>query len=240
MKVPAKTKNQSATTRLGNSGRRVRRDPAVRTPAVIDWIRESIRIGQLVPGQRLVEADITATTGASRSRVREALQRLETEGLVEIEEFRGASVKRYTRDEVRQIYLARMALEGLAAGEFAATAAPAAKHRLVEIQDELNQWEHTGNHERFARLNAAWHDLIVDSAGNEYVRQFLARLTVPIYRFLFATLYSTERIDAANADHRRITAAIVAGDAGSAEQGMRDHVRHGLEALRDIDAGFYS
>jgi DNA-binding GntR family transcriptional regulator len=239
VKVPAKTKKKSATPRPGSPGHRIRREPAVRTPAVIDWIREKIRVGRLVPGQRLVEADITAATGASRRRVREVLQRLETEGLVEIEEFRGASVKRYSWDEVRQIYLARMALEGLAAGEFAAADAAAAKHRLVEIQEELNQWEHTGNHERFARLNAAWHDLIIDSAGNEYVRQFLTRLTVPIYRFLFATMYSSQRIDSANADHRRITAAIVAGDAASAEQEMRGHIRHGLEALGEVDAGFH-
>src|SRR5690349_10615787 len=65
---------------------------------VIEWIRERIRRGRLVPGQRLVEADIIREVGASRSRVREALQRLATEGLVTIEEFRGASVKHFTRD----------------------------------------------------------------------------------------------------------------------------------------------
>ena len=67
---------------------------AFKTSAVADWVRERIRLGKLVPGQRLIEADMVRETGASRSKVREALQRLESEGLVTIEEFRGASVKR--------------------------------------------------------------------------------------------------------------------------------------------------
>lgn len=206
---------------------------------VADWLRERIRLGAFVPGQRLVEADITRETGASRSKVREAFQRLETEGLIAIEEFRGASVKRITWDEVRQIYRARMALEGLAAGEFAAADAPELKAQLAAIQDEMNQWEHTGDHDRFAKLNGAWHALILEGSGNDYVRQFLARLTVPIYRLLFSTFYNAARIDNANADHRRITAAIVEGRVEDAEQAMRDHISQGLEALSEINSHFY-
>src|SRR5689334_23696044 len=82
----------------------------VSVSTVVEWIRDRIRRGRLVPGQRLVEADIIRELSASRSRVREALQRLSTEGLVTIEEFRGASVKQFSRDEIRQIYRARMAL----------------------------------------------------------------------------------------------------------------------------------
>lgn len=208
------------------------------TRDVVEWVRERIRLGKFVPGQRLVEVDITRDTGASRSKVREALQRLETEGLVEIEEFRGASVRRMTWDEVRQIYRTRMALEGLAAGEFAGSGSDEAKQALARIQDELNQQEHKGDHERFARLNSAWHAQIIDGAGNDYVRRFLARLTVPIYQILFATFYNAQRIDAANADHRRITAAILEGRADDAERAMRDHIEQGLTALSEISSHF--
>ena len=221
--------------------------PAMKLPSepkgtrdVVEWVRERIRLGKFVPGQRLIEADITRDTGAGRSKVREALQRLETEGLVEIEEFRGASVRRMTWDEVRQIYRARMALEGLAAAEFAAADAPDAKAELARIQEELNQQEHTGDHDRFARLNSAWHAAIVNGANNDYVRRFLARLTVPIYQILFATFYSPQRIDAANADHRRITAAIIDGRVNDAEIAMRDHIEQGLAALSEINSHFDS
>src|SRR5690348_17337424 len=85
---------------------------------IANWIRSQIRGQRLVPGQRLVEVDIIRQTGGSRFKVREAFQRLAAEGLVEIEEFRGASVRNATMDEVRQLYTARGALEGLCAADF--------------------------------------------------------------------------------------------------------------------------
>lgn len=202
------------------------------------WLRDRIRKGRFVPGQRLVEADIIAETGATRIKVREALQRLATEGLVEIEEFRGASVKRFTPAQIRQIYRARMALEGLAAAEFAAADLPELKQRLVQIQKEMDAWEDSGGHDRFAELNNAWHELILEGAGNDYIRQFISYLTVPIYRLLFSTFYTKERIQLANADHRLITTAIVEGRVDDAERAMRSHISDGLEALAELDSHF--
>lgn len=208
------------------------------TSDVADGIRQRIRLGRYVPGQRLIEGDLIRETGASRSRVREALQRLAIEGLITIEEFRGASVKRITWDEVRQIYQARMVLEGLAAREFAASDAADMKAELVALQGEMDAREDSGNHDEFAKLNDAWHSLIIDGAGNEYVRQFLSRLTIPIYRLLFSTFYNANRIDDANADHRLITTAIVEGRVDDAERAMRAHIHQGLIALSDIRSHF--
>ena len=211
---------------------------AAGTERVSDWVRERIRHGRLVPGQRLVEADIVAATGASRGKVREALRRLEAEGLVTIEDFRGASVKRLGPDEVRQIYQARMALEGLAAAECAARADAGLRARLAALQGELDSVEHAADHDRFARLNEAWHRTIIEGSGNQFIAQFLTRLTVPIYRLLFSTFYTAQRIATANADHRAITAAIVGARPEAAECAMRAHIRAGLEALIELNAHF--
>jgi DNA-binding GntR family transcriptional regulator len=220
-------------------GTKSKKTPAVRgenvtVSEVVEWIRDRIRRGKLVPGQRLVEADIIRELSATRSRVREALQRLSTEGLVTIEEFRGASVKKFSHDEVRQMYRARMVLEGLAAGDFAAADAPDLKRRLARLQNELNGLEHSSDHERFAKLNDEWHDLIIEGSGNDYVRHFVERLRIPVYRLLFATFYGARRIDKANAGHRKITEAILQGRAQVAERLMRDHIAEGLEALSDL------
>jgi DNA-binding GntR family transcriptional regulator len=204
-------------------------------PDIAEWLRESIRLGRLVPGQRLVEADIVAATSGSRSKVREAFRRLEAEGLVTIEEFRGASVKRLGPDEVRAMYQARMALEGLAAAECATRATDALRKRLRATQEQLDKVESRGDHDRFAKLNAVWHGLIIEGSGNPYIAQFLAHLTVPIYRLLFSTFYSRHRISRANADHRVITAAIVEGRAADAEKAMRAHIGNGLTALLELD-----
>lgn len=211
--------------------------PAQKGPAdVAAWLRERIRMGRLVPGQRLVEADLVEATGASRSKVREALRRLEAEGLVSIEEFRGASVKRLGPDEVRQIYQARMALEGLAAAECAVRADAALRGQLRDMQAQLDEVEHAGDHDRFARLNGAWHQLIIKGSGNPYIAQFLTHLTVPIYRLLFSTFYTRQRLADANADHRLITAAIVERRAADAERAMRAHIGNGLAALIELDS----
>jgi len=211
-------------------------ETSVTTRAVMALLREKIRIGRLVPGQRLVEADIVKETGASRGKVREALRRLETEGLVSIEEFRGASVRQLSMDEVHQIYKARMALEGMAAGEFARSDNTKLKKQLQKLQTGMNGLEKTGDHGRFAQLNDAWHALIIEGSGNYYATQFLRQLSVPVYRLLFSTFYNAQRIDRANADHKVITRAIVDGRVDDAERAMRNHILDGFAALIEINA----
>ncbi len=204
------------------------------TADVATWLRNRIRTGRVVPGQRLIEADIIHDTGATRSRVREAIQRLESEGLIVIEEFRGASVRSFSDDEVRQIYRARMALEGLAAHDFAAAHDPDRKTELARLQDAMNPLEQSGDHAGFAKLNDAWHDLILEGAGNDYVRTFVDRLRLPLYRLLFTAFYQPHRIDDANRDHRLITAAIIAGNAEEAERLMRAHIDAALLAVGSL------
>jgi DNA-binding GntR family transcriptional regulator len=211
-------------------------ESAVKTGDIVALLREQIRLGRLVPRQRLVEADIVKETGASRSKVREALRRLESEGLVSIEEFRGASVRHLSMDEVHQIYKARMALESMAAGEFARSQNLKLKKELNRLQTGMNALERTGSHDRFANLNDAWHKLIIQGSGNFYAAQFLAQLTVPVYRLLFTTFYNAQRIDRANADHKVITRAIVEGRADDAEQAMRKHILDGFAALGEINS----
>ena len=212
-----------------------RRRNTLSTEELVGWAREKIRTGRFAPGQRLIESDIIRETGASRNKVRDALQRLATEGLVTIEPFRGASVKSVSADEVRQMYEARMAIEGFAARQCAAANDRKLKENLKKTQKEMNDWVKRGDHERFAKLNSQWHALIVDGAGNEYFHQFLSRLTIPLYRLLFTTFYSVNRIVAANSDHEKITRAIVAGNAEDAEALMREHIAKGLKALSEID-----
>lgn len=203
-----------------------------------DWLRERIRRGRLVPGQRLVEADISGETGASRAKVREAFQRLEAEGLVAIEAFRGASVRRVSIEEIRQIYRARVALEGICAADFASYATAEQKNRLLELQAGLDECVAERAAERFGRLNHDWHKQIIDGSGNNVVRDLLARLTVPINRLLFESFYDEERLRIANSDHKQITQLIMVGDSAGAEAAMRKHVGDGFQTLSHIAGEF--
>ncbi len=198
-----------------------------------------IRARRLVPGQRLVEVEIIRQTGASRSKVREAFQRLEAEGLVEIEEFRGASVRTASLDEVKLVYRTRGVLEGASAADCARNATPELLASLVEITEEIEQCVAENRGERFGRLNAQWHNLIMEGAGNFVLRGLVQRLTTPLHHLLFEVFYNSERLTAAAADHRVILAAIQARDPDAAEKAMRQHVENGFQFLSGLDRAYH-
>jgi DNA-binding GntR family transcriptional regulator len=203
-----------------------------------DWIRERIRRGQFAPEQRLVEVDIIRKTGGSRLKVREAFQRLAAEGLVEIEPFKGASVRSTSLEEVRQIYQARAALEGVTAADFAVLASDEQREELQRLQAELELCVENRTPERFGRLNAQWHQLLVEGAGGTLIGELLQRLNVPIHRLLFDSFYDADRLRTANEDHRRILQAILARDGPAAEQAMREHVQAGYRMLYAIETAY--
>jgi DNA-binding GntR family transcriptional regulator len=202
---------------------------------IAEWIRTQIRRQRLVPGQRLVEVDIIRQTGGSRFKVREALQRLSAEGLVDIEEYRGASVRDASMDEVRQLYQARGALEGICAADFTRKATPEQKAELAAIAAEMEECVAGAAPEHFARLNAQWHNLIMEVAGNFVIQGIVHRLNTPIHHLVFESFYRGERLRAAVQDHRVIVDAIMADDCNAAEAAMRAHVINGLQYLAELD-----
>jgi DNA-binding GntR family transcriptional regulator len=208
-------------------------------PEVADWIRERIRNRRFVAGQRLVEFDITRKTGASRFKVREALQRLAAEGLVSIEEYRGASVRSATMAEVRQLYRARGALEGICAADFTRKATPEQRARLKEIAEAMERTVEAGPSEDFGSLNAQWHGLIMEDSGNAVIHGLVQRLNTPVHHLVFETFYRAERLKSALADHKLILDAILGGDPEGAELAMRQHVENGLSYLQKLDETVY-
>jgi len=202
---------------------------------IADWIRSQIRNSRLVPGQRLVEVDIIRQTGGSRFKVREAFQRLAAEGLVDIEEFRGASVRGATRDEIRQLYQARALLEGLCARDFTLRASEDDRRRLAQLARQMEDCVDDNAPEKFGRLNSEWHTLLMRGAGNAVIEDLVKRLSTPVHHLLFGTFYRGDRLAQAVDDHREIMKAIDAGDAASAETAMRAHVEHGHRFLTNLE-----
>ncbi len=206
---------------------------------IADWIRTQIRTSRLVPGQRLVEVDIIRQTGGSRFKVREALQRLAAEGLVEIEEFRGASVRGASMDEVRQLYRARAALEGICAADFAVRASAADKQRLVDLAKEMEACVEGGAPEKFGQLNAEWHSLLMHGTGNSVIEDLVKRLNTPVHHLLFETFYRSDRLREAAHDHRDIVDAVMRSDGPGAETAMRRHIENGHKFLSDLDRAIH-
>ena len=216
--------------------------PTPRQPAadLATDLKERLRSGQFLPGQRLVEADLVRDTGASRSKVREALRHLAAEGLVVIDEFRGASVRRLTQAEAAQISRAREVLEGLAARLAAEIPLkPLERGHLKKLQEDMDDAARAKQAERYARLNEAFHAFILNRAGNAFVTAFVERLRIPLFRLQFQAGWGGDPMLRRNVDHQKITRAILKGDPDAAEAAMREHLRNGSTAMAEIDSSFF-
>ncbi len=208
--------------------------PANSTRTVASAAAEAIRIaileGEIGPGERLKEKEIALQLGISSTPVREALQSLVAEGLIEIIPNRGAAVRTYDEATLEELYRLRALLEGYAAREAAS--------RITEEQIlELEQ-----SNERFATLRAGedvrslvqenfvFHSLVLDAAGGERLAELVQKvLHVPlVYRVYI--WYSPEQKLVSEHYHRQLVHVLRERDAPRAEAVMREHV---LEA-RDV------
>jgi DNA-binding GntR family transcriptional regulator len=196
-------------------------------------LREEIVSGRLQPNERLVEADLVQLLGSGRSAVRTALVRLEQEGLVEREPNRGAKVRLVDEHEAAEILESRMVLEGLAARQAAKNADPAQVEELREIIREMRSLLDAGDLLGASDLNARLHGRLLEIADNATVARLVATLSSQLVRFQYRTILLPGRAEQSHLEHRAIVEAVADGDADAAEQAVRDHLAHVVEALRD-------
>jgi DNA-binding GntR family transcriptional regulator len=194
---------------------------------VVAAIRQRLFDGQYVPGQRLVEADLMIELDVGRGTVREALQRLASDGLVDLVRNRGAVVHRLSRREVEEQFAIREMLEGLAAATAARRVDVAGNRTLFErewrAQQESARQAGTGE---YFRLNLDFHSAIMAMAGNRQLRRMLDHLHIRLFSLQFKGALGTSDRDTSFADHRRIAQAIMTGNAAAAQRAMRRHVRN--------------
>jgi DNA-binding GntR family transcriptional regulator len=199
--------------------------------AVVSAIVEAIKVGRYVPGQRLVEADLTEELGVSRGPLREAFGRLAAEGLLEIEPYRGALVRRMTRDDLRDLYQVREAVEGQAAALAAARIDEGGNRaRLTRALAEMSE-QHGGlDIPGYMDISEHFHSLIVELSGNELLAHVVAQLQVQAFRLFYRSLADATAREKSVTDHEAVAAAVLAGDPSRAERAMRRHVRHTAQA----------
>jgi DNA-binding GntR family transcriptional regulator len=195
-------------------------------------LRAAIVNGELLPGERLIEEELSARLGLGRAAVRMALVRLEHDGLVERERHRGARVRRVSEAEAIEILEARAALEGLAARHAALDADEAAIARLREIVGEMRGLREAGDLIGLSNANARLHAAILEASGHETAKRLSRTLSSQIVRFQYRTVLLPGRPDRSLDEHADIVAAIVARDPNAAEQAMQRHLLHVAEALR--------
>lgn len=210
----------------------VRRHPPLQEQAY-RALRTSILKGQLVPGQRLTELEIAGRFGISRNPVREAMRRLQQDGLIEFPEHgAGAYVSSTSEEEFDDLSRLRAAIEGVAA------ALAAKRMSDEEIEDLERRRRQFASLVRSGRVGEAveadydFHRGIYVGAHSPKIVLVLDGLHAQITQFRKLTLSIPHRAEGASRGHAGIFAAVKARDASRAEKLMREHIDEAREAFR--------
>ena len=198
-------------------------------------LRDRILHGEVAPGERLNEVEIAGELGVSRGPIREALQRLASDGLVELQAHRGAFVRRLGPAEVRDLFEVRMALE--------TTAARLAAQRATDAQlADLDALVHAGAEpigHADVRFQGArdLHARLAEATANPALAAHLTLVNEELRLLRTRSGEVPARAEHAVAEHAAIVAAVRAGDADGAAAAMEAHLRsaltHALSAMED-------
>ena len=184
-------------------------------------ILEAIDVGEFKPGDRLVESDLAERFGVSRTPIREALQRLETQSLL-ARDGRSLIVNSLDHSQMAELYVVRTELEGLAA-RLAARHATAEEARVLRDMVEADR-ALMGDTSALAKANRRFHKQIHLASHNRFLVRQLDLVHRSMALMATTSLAAEGRPEDALAEHDRIVSAIEAGDGDGAYQALRDHI----------------
>ncbi|MEM8688282.1 MAG: GntR family transcriptional regulator [Pseudomonadota bacterium] len=194
---------------------------------VYEQILSAIVSGQIAPGDRLIQEKIAAEINISRTPVREALLRLEREGILELSGRKGFSIRQISEDEVRDIYGVREAIEGYGAYWVAANRTP---DRIAAIAEKVAQLRALRSRDVQAEftINRDIHRTIVAQTGNAALLDVFDSVWG---RGLSLWLFAATRTEQKPPDpdvHEALLEVIETGSPSEAQAAMIQHVRDGL------------
>jgi DNA-binding GntR family transcriptional regulator len=200
---------------------------------VVAEMRRRIISGELPAGVNLSEVALAESFGVSRTPVREALKRLQSEGLVTIRPRVGTFVTTPSRREITELFEMKELLEGAAARLLALRGRVPELDRLEQNLVEADLAVTRNDSARYAELVQEFHDLLITGADNAkleaHYRTLMNQLAYP--RLVTTSLSQPGRPLQSDEEHHRVLRLIVEKDGDSAERVMREHVRASRMAL---------
>ena len=188
---------------------------------------------EIAPGARITVDGLVRELEVSHTPIREALGRLEGEGLVVKTHLVGYSAApQITRRHFDELYQLRLLLEPDAARRAAAQITEAGMRKLTETAERMRKQTGTRgrlSYSAFARLDAELHDQILELAGNDLVRDTLAHLHTHFH--IFRLMFNARVTDEALTEHESLLVALSSGDAAGAERAMHEHIEHSRERM---------
>lgn len=201
-------------------------------------VREGILAGEFSQGSHITARQLAEATGLSRTPVREAMRRLDAEGLITLIPNRGAFVARWSEDEITQIYELRVLLESFAAQVAAERIGDAERAELQMLADEMGRLveERPIDVDAIADVNDRFHKGVLEACGNRRLRDLLGTITeVPLQLSTFRR-YTVDELRRSAAQHAELVSALAAGDPDWARSVMTAHIRSARHTLLKVPA----
>ena len=191
---------------------------------VFNTLRRAILTGQLKPGERLMEVHLANKLGVSRTPIREAIRKLELEGLVIMIPRRGAEVARITEKSLKDVLEVRRALDALSVELACDRITEENMKRLLQACQDFEKAAKGKDASVIAKADVALHDIIVEATGNQRLAQLVNNLSEQMYRYRFVYIKEESKHDMLVAEHREIYESIASRDKERAARAAKLHI----------------
>ncbi len=197
---------------------------------VFQTLRQAIITGEFAPGERLMEITLAERLGVSRTPVREAIRKLELEGLVVMIPRKGAEVAKITEERLRDVLEVRCALEELSATLACQRIDEEGKERLAACHAAFVRAVKMGDALEIANQDEAFHECIFEQTRNDRLLQIIHNLKEQMYRYRMEYVKDASYREELVAEHEKLLEAILSGDTQTATEVMRHHI-HNQETM---------
>ncbi|WP_019122673.1 GntR family transcriptional regulator [Brevibacillus massiliensis] len=197
------------------------------------FIKERILNGTYRPSQKLVESQLSEIIGVSRNTVKTALLKLEQENLVIIENNKGATIKSFTIEEVKNYLEIREVLEGLIIRSAVPNFLEDDLNHLEQILSKMENYLCENNYDEYTKLNIEFHDTIYKLAKNIQAVKMVNMIKTQLIRYHFRTILVPGRNEKSLQEHKNIYQALKERDALGAEEAMKHHVANVRKTIEE-------
>ena len=191
---------------------------------VFNTLRQAILKGELAPGERLMEIQLAERLGVSRTPIREAIRKLELEGLVLMIPRKGAEVAKISEKSLRDVLEVRRSLEELAIELACQRMTPEAVAELEMKQDQFRNAVLKGRPMDIAETDEAYHDVIYKGTCNDRLIQMINNLREQMYRYRLEYIKDEDKRQVLLLEHDNILKAVRLRRVDEAKVAMREHI----------------
>ncbi len=200
---------------------------------VFKTLRQGILTGELKPGERLMEIHLADRLGVSRTPIREAIRKLELEGLVTMIPRRGAEVAQISAQNLKDVLEVRQALDALGVELACERITEEGLEELKEACEHFAKMTATKDATVITKADVALHDVIIRATGNERLQQMISNLSEQMYRYRFEYIKDSSYHTLLIEEHKRIYESIAARDKERAVKEIQTHIENQLKTIME-------